>query len=204
MIVTAPLDRRTRRRSETTIVLPARHPANVASPNRAMAARTMRAFSILLPLLLLAACASAPQAPSRRIDLPDPALTPGAADPRVTQANIATTICVPGYARAVRPPASFTSALKRRQVAARGLPGSTQDYEEDHLIPLELGGAPNDESNLWPEPWAGPWGARVKDRLENRLHRLVCAGDVPLDRARRAVATNWIDAWTFYSDPVSD
>jgi hypothetical protein len=30
--------------------------------------------------------------------------------------------------------------------------GSIKNYEEDHLIPLELGAAPRNPKNLWPEP----------------------------------------------------
>ena len=48
-------------------------------------------------------------------------------------------------------------------------------HEVDHLISLELGGS-NAIRNLWPEPYAGRWGARTKDVLENRLHDLVCEG----------------------------
>ena len=33
-----------------------------------------------------------------------------------------------------------------------GETGSTSDYQEDHFISLELGGAPRDARNLWPEP----------------------------------------------------
>jgi hypothetical protein len=33
-------------------------------------------------------------------------------------------------------------------------------------------------TNLWPEPYAGRWGARTKDVLENKLHELVCAGQL--------------------------
>jgi hypothetical protein len=32
-----------------------------------------------------------------------------------------------------------------------GLVGNPKDYEEDHLISLELGGAPRDPKNLWPQ-----------------------------------------------------
>jgi hypothetical protein len=56
------------------------------------------------------------------------------------------------------------------------LPGGTKDYEEDHLISLELGGHPTSEKNLWPEAYKPKPGAREKDRVENFLHDEVCAG----------------------------
>jgi len=43
-----------------------------------------------------------------------------------------------------------------------------------------------------------PWNAHVKDRLENELHRLVCAGQLPLDTAQRDIATDWIAAYQAY------
>jgi hypothetical protein len=30
------------------------------------------------------------------------------------------------------------------------------DYELDHLVPLEVGGAPSTATNLWPEPNSHP------------------------------------------------
>jgi hypothetical protein len=69
--------------------------------------------------------------------------------------------------------------------------GRLRAYEYDHLIPLELGGAPDAARNLWPEPGPSP---NPKDALENRLHRLVCAGAVSLAAARRAIATDWVAA----------
>ncbi|MHB8470005.1 MAG: HNH endonuclease signature motif containing protein [Gaiellaceae bacterium] len=57
--------------------------------------------------------------------------------------------------------------------------------EIDHIVPLELGGS-NDPANLYPE--------RVyqqKDRLENRLKALVCAGRIELRAAQRAIAADW-------------
>jgi len=99
-----------------------------------------------------------------RDGLPDPACTPGAIDPRVTQDTIGTTICVSGYTRTVRPSTAITGRIKRDQYAAYGLLGlSLSATELDHLVPLELGGAPADVANLWPEPYEQAWGARVKD-----------------------------------------
>jgi hypothetical protein len=73
-----------------------------------------------------------------------------------------------------------------------------KDYEEDHLIPLTVGGNPRDPKNLWPEPWNGPYGAHVKDKLENKLHSLVCDGMLTLEEAQKAIATDWIAAYEKY------
>lgn len=62
--------------------------------------------------------------------------------------------------------------------------------EIDHIVPLEIGGS-NDIANLFPEPGSGTAGYRVKDRLENRLHDLVCAGALALRTAQRAIAADW-------------
>lgn len=101
----------------------------------------------------------------------------------------------------MRPPSSVTTALKIKQLASGyDFQGdmSTKDYEEDHLISLELGGSPSAEANLWPEPYASPDGARVKDQLENKLHALVCSGAMTLTVAQTAIATNWWSAYGAY------
>lgn len=75
-----------------------------------------------------------------------------------------------------------------------------RSYEEDHLVPLDLGGSPDDPRNLWPEPrQADGWcGADRKDELEAELARQVCAGRVPLAEAQREIATDWIAAYRRY------
>jgi hypothetical protein len=70
--------------------------------------------------------------------------------------------------------------------------------ELDHLIPLELGGS-NRASNLWPQRYDGEWNARDKDKLEGRLHRLVCGGGLDLETAQRAIASDWIAAYKLYA-----
>ena len=122
--------------------------------------------------------------------LPDPACTPGAIDPAVTQQNIGSTICRSGYTRTVRPPESETEHAKF-DVAypAYGVRHSARS-ELDHLVPLELGGA-NDIANLWPEVGQQP---NPKDTVESDLHRAVCDGRVSLAAAQQAIATDWITA----------
>ena len=111
----------------------------------------------------------------------DPARTPGVLNPDVTQATIATTICVRGWTRSVRPPTEYTTALKLRQMRAYGETGPPSAFQEDHLISLELGGHPTDPGNLWPEPY--PRAAHV-DGIENDLNAQVCGGSLTLAQAQ--------------------
>jgi hypothetical protein len=134
--------------------------------------------------------------------LPDASCTPGAVDPTVTQANLGSTICASGYSSSVRPSESVTYPEKRAAMAAYGATGSTGAYEYDHLVSLELGGAPNASLNLWPEPYAGSYGARVKDQLENRLHELVCAGSLGLAEAQRQEAVDWLASYRRWVGPL--
>ena len=138
---------------------------------------------------------------------PDPAVTPGSVNANVTQFTIATTICSPGWARSVRPPRKITSYLKRRQLAGLGYPDQRMRvYEEDHLIPLSLGGAPADRRNLWPEPRQpnDGWTAERKDQLEDKLHRMVCGGELSLRTAQWAIASNWTAAYARYVEGSGD
>lgn len=76
-------------------------------------------------------------------------------------------------------------------MTAYGFTDSIHSHEEDHLISLELGGAPSDPANLWPEPHASP---NPKDKVENFLHAAVCAGKISLADAQHRIATNWTTA----------
>jgi hypothetical protein len=109
-------------------------------------------------------------------------MTPGALNPAVTQASIRSTICKKGWTRTVRPPTSYTNALKRFQMQKYGLHGPPSAFQEDHLISLELGGHPSDPRNLWPEPY--PRAAQA-DQIENQLNGLVCSGTISLTEGRR-------------------
>jgi len=69
-----------------------------------------------------------------------------------------------------------------KQMRDYGETGPTSQYQEDHLISLELGGAPTDPRNLWPEPY--PRAATV-DEIENELNAQVCSGALSLAAAQR-------------------
>ncbi len=129
-------------------------------------------------------------------DVPNVDTTPGATNPVVTQKNIHKNICVSGWTKHVRPPISYTNYWKTQLMRVYGVGhDKPQDFELDHLIPLELGGAPRDRKNLWPQPWVGPWNAHMKDELENKLHKLVCEGTLPLHDAQEAIRSDWKGAY---------
>jgi len=137
-------------------------------------------------------------------DLPDPKLTPGATNPQVTQNNIKANICKKGWTKTVRPPVQFTASLKVKQIAEYHYTDTNPaHYEEDHLISLELGGAPKNEKNLWPQPRSGRWTAKMKDDLENVLNKGLCSGEMTLAVAQKAIRTDWVAAYKKYVIPVA-
>ena len=167
-------------------------------------------FLLGLALLLAAACgdddAADPTAGDRASDLdaasfvgvarpanvamPNADLTPGAVFPAS-----AAEICVKGYSSKVR---NVSTKTKNQAYASYGIAShSTGAYEVDHLISLELGGS-NDIANLWPEPGEPRPGFHEKDQLENKLHDLVCRGEVDLATAQQEIATDWFAAWVKY------
>lgn len=97
-----------------------------------------------------------------------------------------------GYTKTVRPRQRFTHDLKVRQIRQYGYEDKRlRDYEEDHLVALEIGDSPDSAKNLWPQPHhvIGNWGSLAKDKLENRLHTLVCHRKLPLAQAQREMRT---------------
>lgn len=89
--------------------------------------------------------------------------------------------------------------LKRAVFREYGLKDTTNDsYELDFLVTPQLGGATSIR-NLWPQPArrAG-WNARAKDELEDRLHSLVCSGQLDLPTAQRELSQDWVAAYKKY------
>ena len=123
------------------------------------------------------------------LDMPNPSLTPGVA----LTTNTAR-VCVRGYSASVR---DVPQSEKASVYARYGVADVPYKHEVDHLVSLEIGGS-NAIANLWPEPYAGRWGARTKDVLEDRLHELVCDGRLGLRSAQRIEAADWVLAYRRY------
>jgi hypothetical protein len=117
---------------------------------------------------------------------PDRACSPGAYYSGLTKAVLCSASFHTSSIRNV--PESEKFAVEAEYGLKPGHYGSS--LEIDHIVSLELGGS-NDIANLYPEMLnAGP-GYKVKDRLENKVHGMVCAGGITLNATQVGIATNW-------------
>jgi hypothetical protein len=159
---------------------------------------------ILVGALLFAAASAFAEWPT----LPDHRITKGKTVPGITVQKICSTKWGTD-ARAVTPKMK-QDVIKAYNFDVNSCPATTVNgktgphVEIDHLISRELGGADVVE-NLWPECYEvvntdkskQADGAHKKDRLENKLNKLVCAAK-PADRAallaeyQRKIADDWI------------
>ncbi len=129
-------------------------------------------------------------------DIYPPSWTTGAINADITQANIGDTICNPQWStKSERPLVSYTNSMKVQQISIMQLKDTNlADYEEDHLISLELGGSPTSTHNLWPEPYnasVSDGGAKSKDTVENYLHSRICQGLMSLKDAQSQIVSDW-------------
>jgi hypothetical protein len=118
--------------------------------------------------------------------LPDKRCSPGAYYSGLTKAVICASNFRTSTIRNV--PTSEKHAVEREYGMVVRSYGRT--IEIDHIVSLELGGS-NDIANLYPEPGSGAASYQVKDKLENKLHDLVCTGAMTLRAAQRGIASNW-------------
>lgn len=143
----------------------------------------MRPVAALVALLLLAAPSAAEEV-----------FRDQSQNPAVSQETLATTVCVRHYTRSVRPSWAWARAWKARLMAAAGFPPETAHlYQLDHVLPLTLGGAGREPSNLALQEIGD---AKRKDGMERRLGCLVCRGDFSLSEARAILAGPWREGWS--------
>ena len=88
--------------------------------------------------------------------------------------------------------------MRQKVFAAYGIKApQTGQFEVDYLITPDLGGTESIR-NLWPQPYSVRWNAHVKDKLEERLHELVCDRKLDLATAQHDIAVDWIAAYKKY------
>lgn len=138
-------------------------------------------------------------------DIPDLAKTPGVTRSGFTKKKV----CSIKWGTDER---HVTPGMKQQVFASYGYSGYTDPQctadahgktcEIDHLISRELAGA-DEVNNLWPQAYGGtPWNAHLKDRLENRLNKEVCAGRLSLKTAQQMLVNDWRKAYIkYYGEP---
>jgi hypothetical protein len=118
---------------------------------------------------------------------PDRRCSPGAYYSKLTEAVICSPTFRTSTVRHVTQSLKFDVEREYGMMTPK-LYGSS--LEIDHIVSLELGGS-NDIANLYPEGLFANPGYRVKDKLENKLHDLVCAGQMTLRVVQRGIAKEW-------------
>jgi len=110
----------------------------------------------------------------------------------VRKETLSQTICMRGYTRTIRPPATITNTIKYEMLRKKGYTISAMhDFILDHKIPLSLGGAPNNLDNFMLQ---SEEESKSKDRVELCLSKSVCAGRLSLDEAQKEIWRDWRQA----------
>lgn len=152
-----------------------------AFPWRATAAACVTVAALVVFTVTVSAENSKPRA----------SLTPGEARP-ITTAEV----CSVSSAEVVVE--NIPVETQRQVFEAYGIHSARPgEFEVDYLITPDLGGT-SSVRNLWPQPYSARWNARKKDQLEERLHQLVCGGQLDLATAQREIAADWIAAYKRY------
>ncbi|KAI8618019.1 hypothetical protein BC830DRAFT_1110757 [Chytriomyces sp. MP71] len=86
-----------------------------------------------------------------------------------------------------------STAIKQQVASSYGIPENLwNQYEFDHLIPLEIGGT-NAVENLWPQPGPLHYGeAGAKDTVENQAGRALAAGTITQQEAIQMIL-DWLN-----------
>jgi len=130
------------------------------------------------------------RAQQRASHLPNPKLTPGA-----TVKVSKDALCGSWYDTA---DGSIPISLKVKVFDLYGIrTEKSTPLNVDHLIPVGLGGS-NSIENLWPQPLSGEWSYQQKNKLERRLRKMVCKGELDLEKAQQEISTDWVSAYKKY------
>jgi hypothetical protein len=152
-------------------------------------------MNFLLPIIFI--LFSSYTAFAQDLILPNPFLTPG----DVLIDSTKDKICTPNYTKQIR---NVPAEEKKKVFEEYSIDPTSDKFEVDHLISLELGGS-NDIKNLWPQSYTTkPWNAHVKDRLENKLHRMICANKIEMTDAQKEISINWIEAYKKYIGDINE
>ena len=146
-------------------------------------------LSVLFSVILVFTLSGIAMAQGRASYLPNPKLTPGATL-NVTKDDVCDSATDLAH--------NIPVVLKRQVFDRYSIrPNAAGGYDVDRLIPTGLGGS-NAIKNLWPQPFTGEWNHDLKNRLEHRLHKMVCGGALDLKIAQQEIADDWVSAYRKY------
>ena len=129
----------------------------------------MRRRVALLALVAAAVVAAGALASSAALILPTH--TPGVRYSAVTQKTLFKTVCRVGWTKTIRPPASYTNALKKKQlVLFQYADLNPSHFEEDHLVSSSSAALPARHGT------SGPSRGRRLGEMTTGSRR-VCTGD---------------------------
>jgi hypothetical protein len=115
--------------------------------------------------------------------------TPGATNPTITQATVASTICKPQYVNKIK--LQITKKMSSEVFAEYAIAKKKRsDYAIDRLVPPDLGGT-NALTNLWPIPLKGTATPRRKAVVDAAVHKSMCAGFISLPTAQALFNAYW-------------
>lgn len=128
-------------------------------------------------------------------DLPNKNLTPGEVD----SSRNSSVLCVPNFTAGKDDDGNnvrhVSQKIKNIIFQEYGISKDNEsNYVIDHLVSLSNGGL-NTIFNLWPQPKNE---GRIKDALENKLHKMVCNGEISLRQAQLALSQNWVSSYSKY------
>lgn len=120
--------------------------------------------------------------------LPDPAKTPG-----VAASTDKELVCQKEYPSRSR---NVSNSTKKKVYESYGVDKKlcTKGCKIDHLIPIAIGGS-NEVGNLWPHEYGAEWNVFAKTRLEIRLRKEVCNGQIPITEAQACIANDWTECF---------
>jgi hypothetical protein len=134
--------------------------------------------------------------PTGPVPRPNSQLTPGA----VAETSLAKVCAQPKHIKGLFNPHNPLIPLDQQQAVynAYKIPPQRQPlYGLDLLIPMQLGGAIV-PGNIWPMPPMHGVSFHQKEVLNQRMHTLVCHGEMPLAQAQHEMATDWVGLWAKY------
>jgi hypothetical protein len=134
--------------------------------------------------------------PSGPIPRPDPRWTPGL----VGETSLAKVCAQPKHIHGLFNPRNPLIPLDQQNMvfSAYKIPPQRQNlYGLDMLIPMQLGGAIH-PGNVWPMPPTHGVSFHQKEVLNQRMHTLVCHGEMPLAQAQHEMVSDWVGLWAKY------